>query len=574
MTGAEGAGTASRGHTEGRLARFVTAQLPLFSACFLGLAAVRVWLQCVVYDLYAATDSGTATIAINLMRAAVTALLMLAVARHGFPKAAQTKLAGVSAAAMTFASALMLVAGEVGLAWLGWAACALGAFGIVWGGGIWITFYQRLSLSEAFLYAFATLALSCLAGLVLGLIPRSIAMLVAVFMPALSMTAWRASMERLDEREAGKPGRPSAGDPLTGGQEATTSAKVLPTSPDAPTLAYDSEPRSTFARLLGGVALFSLALGFARGFPYGQAVSLSAGMQAFHQLGASVLCMAVVAWALVMRRRVRFSLLWGLPLALLCVGVLLLASLEPRLSELGSALVTIANTFTLGVLWIACCDVARHSSVPAYMILGATWIAHQLPRELGRLAALAVGPYDSSPMLLAVCMVALLAASMTLLVNDGIPRTRPLFAQTCGPEWKSMGAGPAVPGEPRAAGTTLGASPSSAAGTGGKNADARAGTGGTESQNVDTDARAGTGGAPAQALHPTELALLLMAQNYQLTRREVDIARLLLQGKSKASVGEELCLSESTVRTHARNLYAKLDVHSRDQLAALVASFK
>ncbi len=65
-----------------------------------------------------------------------------------------------------------------------------------------------------------------------------------------------------------------------------------------------------------------------------------------------------------------------------------------------------------------------------------------------------------------------------------------------------------------------------------------------------------------------------MAQNYQLTRREVDIARLLLQGKSKASVGEELCLSESTVRTHARNLYAKLDVHSRDQLAALVASFK
>ena len=306
------------------------------------------------------------------------------------------------------------------------------------------------------------------------------------------------------------------------------------------------------------MALFSLALGFARGFPYGQAVSLSAGMQAFHQLGAVMLCVAVVAWALVMHHRVRFSLLWGLPLALLCVGVLLLASLEPRLSELGSALVTIANTFTLGVLWIACYDVARHSSVPAYMILGATWIAHQLPRELGRLAALAVGPYDSSPMLLAVCMVALLAASMTLLVNDSIPRTRPLFAQTCGPEWKSMGAGPAVPGEPRAAGATLGASPSSAAGTGGKNA----------------DARAGAGGAPAQALHPTELALLLMAQNYQLTRREVDIARLLLQGKSKASVGEELCLSESTVRTHARNLYAKLDVHSRDQLAALVASFK
>ncbi len=561
MTGADGAGTASRGRAEGGLARFMAAQLPLFSACFLGLAAVRVWLQCVVYDLYAATDSGTATIAINLMRAAVTVLLMLAVARHGFPRAAQTRLAGVSAAAMTLAGALMLVAGEVGLTWLGWAACALGAFGIVWGGGIWITFYQRLSLSEAFLYAFATLALSCLAGLVLGLIPRPIAMLVAVFMPALSMTAWRASMGRLNEREASEPGRPPAG-----GQEATAKTQALPAGPDAPALAYDSEPRSTFARLLGGVALFSLALGFARGFPYGQAVSLSAAMQAFHQLGAVVLCIAVVTWALVMRRRVRFSLLWGLPLALLCAGVLLLASLEPGLSELGSALVTIANTLTLGVLWIACYDIARHSSTPAYMVLGAAWIAHQLPRELGRLAVIAVGPYDSSPMLLAACMVALLAASMTLLVNDSIPRTRPLFAQTCGAEWKAMRAGTAAPGEPGAARVAPEASPNNVAGIDG--------AAGTESQNADAGARAGVGGTPAQALDPTELALLLMAQNYQLTRREVDIARLLLQGKSKAAVGEELCLSESTVRTHARNLYAKLDVHSRDQLSALVASFR
>ena len=533
MAEVEGAAALTRGRTEGGIARFAAYHLPLFSVCFLGLAAIRVWLQCVVYDLYAATDSGAATIAINLMRTAVTVLLMVAVARLGFSQKAQAKLAGVSAAAMTLASALMLVASEAGMAGLGWAACALGAFGIVWGGGIWITFYQRLQLSEAFLYAFATLALSCLAGLVLGLIPRSIAMLVAVFMPALSMTAWRASMERLDEREAG----------------GSASGQAVTASTPAP--AYDREPRVSFARLLGGIALFSLALGFARGFPYGQAISLSTGMQAFHQLVSALLCIAVVYWALVMRRRVRFSLLWGLPLALLCVGVLLLASLTPELSELGSALVTCGNTFTLGVLWIACYDVARHSSIPAYMILGAAWIAHQLPRELGRLAALAVGPYDSSPMLLAVCMVALLAGSMTLLINDTVPRTRPLFAQTCGAEWKVLGA--AGFGSPQTAPARI------------------------DSATESTAARAvvATAGNPAaaQAVDPTELKLLLMSQNYQLTRREVDIARLLLQGKSKAAVGEELCLSESTVRTHSRNLYAKLDVHSRDQLARLVASF-
>ena len=67
-------------------------------------------------------------------------------------------------------------------------------------------------------------------------------------------------------------------------------------------------------------------------------------------------------------------------------------------------------------------------SISPYLVLGIVWVAHQVPREVGRLVAMGVGPYDSSPMLLAVCMVALLAGSMFLLVNDTIPHTRPLFA--------------------------------------------------------------------------------------------------------------------------------------------------
>ena len=57
---------------------------------------------------------------------------------------------------------------------------------------------------------------------------------------------------------------------------------------------------------------------------------------------------------------------------------------------------------------------------------------------------------------------------------------------------------------------------------------------------------------------------------YRLTQRELDIARLLVQGRSKSVIGEKLGLSESTVRTHGRHLYAKLDVHSRQQLIDLL----
>ncbi len=48
------------------------------------------------------------------------------------------------------------------------------------------------------------------------------------------------------------------------------------------------------------------------------------------------------------------------------------------------------------------------------------------------------------------------------------------------------------------------------------------------------------------------------------------MASLLAQGRSKVAIAERLFLSENTVRTHARNLYAKLDVHSRQELLDVI----
>ena len=537
---------------------------PLFSFSFLGLAAVRVWLQCCVYDLYSATDSGMATVAVNLARGAITILLMALFARRPFSMQAQNRLGVACAMAMTAASVLLLAASEASLPGLGWAACLLAAVGVVWGGGMWMAFFEHLDPDESFLYAFASLALSCLAGLVLSLFPKALTMLVATFMPALSLVTFRASMQRLDERGGScagaadcQPGNTTAGGACLVPGDADHRVPV----DDRRTHPYDSEPPATFVRLLGGVALFSLALGFARGFPYGQAVELSAPVRALHQLATCALCAGVVWWALVHGRRMRLSMLWNAPLALLVVGVLLLACLTSQLMQVGSALVTIANTFTLGVLWYASYDVARNMSVPGYLVLGAVWVAHQVPREIGRLVAMGVGPYDSSPMLLAVCTVALLAGSMFLLVNDTIPHTRPLFAdlggtagshraRTAADKFGDSEASSRI-GHAMQQETTENASPHLTPGMPDESGESDK----TEDANAET-------------------RLLLMGQRYELTRRELDIARLLMRDLSKAQIGEALCLSESTVRTHARNLYAKLDVHSREQLKELVRQFR
>ena len=53
---------------------------------------------------------------------------------------------------------------------------------------------------------------------------------------------------------------------------------------------------------------------------------------------------------------------------------------------------------------------------------------------------------------------------------------------------------------------------------------------------------------------------------YGLSTRELEILDLFAQGRSAAWIAENLTISKNTVRTHLRAVYAKLDVHSRQEL--------
>lgn len=62
------------------------------------------------------------------------------------------------------------------------------------------------------------------------------------------------------------------------------------------------------------------------------------------------------------------------------------------------------------------------------------------------------------------------------------------------------------------------------------------------------------------------------ARLHGLTHREEEVLVCLAEGMNRAQIQEQLVLSESTVRTHLRHLYAKLDVHSKEEAVALVES--
>lgn len=61
-------------------------------------------------------------------------------------------------------------------------------------------------------------------------------------------------------------------------------------------------------------------------------------------------------------------------------------------------------------------------------------------------------------------------------------------------------------------------------------------------------------------------ALKVIAEESRLSVRESEVMRFLAMGRNGTYIAEQLGVSANTVRTHTRNVYTKLDVHSREEL--------
>jgi LuxR family maltose regulon positive regulatory protein len=59
------------------------------------------------------------------------------------------------------------------------------------------------------------------------------------------------------------------------------------------------------------------------------------------------------------------------------------------------------------------------------------------------------------------------------------------------------------------------------------------------------------------------------ADTEALTRKELRVLQLLAEGYSNSAMAEKLFVSDSTVRTHLRNINMKLGARSRTQAVAI-----
>jgi DNA-binding NarL/FixJ family response regulator len=72
------------------------------------------------------------------------------------------------------------------------------------------------------------------------------------------------------------------------------------------------------------------------------------------------------------------------------------------------------------------------------------------------------------------------------------------------------------------------------------------------------------GGAPMS----TNIARMVVSsfqknRNSPLTSRETEVLELLSKGKSYSTIADELFVDKETIRTHIKNIYWKLEVHSK-----------
>ena len=463
--------------------------------CLLGLAALRIWSQGVMFDSYRQSDDGWFSLVASLVYSVAYLILGLMALRR---QPREHALGWVAFGLLLVAPLVTMVFDARGGTTLFVVSTVLVGLGAGLGGIIWILPYRYLSTNEAVLYTFATLAITALGSLVVSFVPRLQAQWLCVLMAPIVFVCYQQALHRVTPCEGEKP-----------------LVAVGPT--------YGAMPRSTLLIVLGGTAVFGFMLGVSRGYPSGGPVELGGALRLVHQLGVVVLALAVLWWTLGRRHPLNFSFLWRVEIGVAACAMLVLLFFPNEVGALafGVALTNIANSFMSSVIWLTVLDIARHSSWHPYTVCGCTWCVRGLSRDAGRLVIMALAASSHAVSLGIGVLVVALSVSMALLLSDNRFASSQIAA-------RSADRAPLPDPEPS------------------------------------TGVPAGDVVAQAFERRASELKDL-----YGLTPREVQVAVLIARGHSKTYIGEQLGLKENTVRTHTKNLYAKLGVQSREQLMEL-----
>lgn len=266
-------------------------------------------------------------------------------------------------------------------------------------------------------------------------------------------------------------------------------------------------------------------------------------------LGLLAVGVAMAALAAVSPRNAAFgTLFYGLLVSSVLV-VLVLALLNVDATVMGDVS-SVLYGMTMLCLWALLCRVSFRSGRSAVQVVGVGFGAACLGTTAGVGAGSALYTAGVSTAVLAFVMAAAVilcvASSLFLLRIDDVKALMQPSEEELEEEW--------APVPVTASSGPIGASARSA----------------QEGEPASDRATAETVAALDGYQASLRRLCAVMAVDYGLSTREVDVLELLVVGKDAKAIADELFISFNTVRSHIRRIYVKLDVHSRQELLDLV----
>lgn len=294
--------------------------------------------------------------------------------------------------------------------------------------------------------------------------------------------------------------------------------------------------------------------------------------------------LAIVAFLTCMRqtRFLNFTFLyrWSVPLMIIGCGLLLIDLGIPEQHSVAYAVNFIAMFGVQMCVWVVAPKYVRRIGVSSFLLFGGLFAAEGLGISLALTLSLplfdAGAPALANLTLIATGAVALAAMLVGfnprwLFLSDAVRRfTDAEFAMSL-PRSACSGCSGTCPDANAVGGVAAGANAAFAsAAEGGAHAAA---------SGMDAAGDAADGFEPDSAVPLSageELASIFektaeeLQSRYGLTERETQIAALLLSGRSRPFIRDELVISLNTVHAHARNIYSKCGVHSQQEFMDFV----
>ena len=294
--------------------------------------------------------------------------------------------------------------------------------------------------------------------------------------------------------------------------------------------------------------------------------------------------LAIVAFLTCMRRTrfLNFTFLyrWSVPLMIIGCGILLIDLGLPEQHSVAYAVNFIAMFGVQMCVWVVATKYVRRIGVSPFILFGGLFAAEGLGIALALTLSLplfdAGSPVLANLTLIATGAVALIAMLVGfnprwLFLSDAVRRfTDAEFAMSPQRSACSVCAG-TCPDASIVGGVAAGANAAfaSAAEGGAPAAASSMGVAGDAADGFEPDSAVPLSAGEELASIFEKTAEELQSR-YGLTERETQIAALLLSGRSRPFIRDELVISLNTVHAHARNIYSKCGVHSQQEFMDFV----